>query len=130
MEKQDIKDFAAVKLLVDTFYDKVRADALLAPIFNAVIQDRWPQHLEKMYTFWQTVLLNEHTYQGNPFLPHASLPIHEAHFERWITLFKETIEANFTGSIANDALWRAEKMAQMFLHKLMYYQNSSAKPFI
>jgi len=130
MEKQDIKDFAAVKLLVDTFYDKVRADALLAPIFNAVIQDRWPQHLEKMYTFWQTVLLDEHTYNGSPFLPHAHLPIHEVHFQRWITLFQETIESNFTGKIASDALWRAEKMAQMFLQKLMYYQNSSSTPLI
>ncbi|MFD2145824.1 group III truncated hemoglobin [Mucilaginibacter antarcticus] len=56
-----------IKLLVDTFYDRIRTDELLAPIFNQRIQDRWPIHLEKMYKFWQTVLLEEHTYFGSPF---------------------------------------------------------------
>ena len=50
-----------IKILVDTFYDKARQDTLLGPIFEGVIEDRWPEHLEKMYRFWQTVLLGEHT---------------------------------------------------------------------
>ncbi|HEV8082029.1 MAG TPA: group III truncated hemoglobin [Chitinophagaceae bacterium] len=71
----DIKEIISlddIKKLVDTFYDKVRRDQLIGPIFNGRIQDRWPQHLEKMYTFWQTVLLGEHTYFGTPFPPHAT----------------------------------------------------------
>ena len=62
MEKRDIDAIEDIKLMVDSFYGKVREDAMLSFIFNDRIQDRWPEHLEKMYRFWQTVLLDEHTY--------------------------------------------------------------------
>ena len=70
-----------------------------------------------MYRFWETVLLNNHTYHGSPFAPHAKLPISAEHFERWLELFLETIDANFTGEKAKEAKWRAEKMAEMFQYK-------------
>ena len=73
--KNEIISLTDIKLLVDTFYGKVREDELLKDVFNNKIQDRWPEHLEKMYRFWQTVLLEEHTYYGSPFLPHAKLPV-------------------------------------------------------
>ncbi len=125
----DIKEIISlddIKKLVDTFYDKVRRDQLIGPIFNGRIQDRWPQHLEKMYTFWQTVLLGEHTYFGSPFPPHANLPVSHQHFEKWMELFTKTIDELFTGEKANDAKWRAGKMAEMFESKIEYYKN---KPF-
>ncbi|GAA4792493.1 group III truncated hemoglobin [Olivibacter ginsenosidimutans] len=124
----EIKTIDDIKVLVDCFYDKVRADELIGPLFNEIIQDQWPQHLEKMYAFWQTVLLDEHTYYGSPFLPHAGLPIDNIHFERWLILFKQTIQENFSGAIAEEALWRANKMAEMFQFKLAYYRNSPAHP--
>ena len=57
---KDILYLDDVKKVVDCFYDKVRNDEQLKDVFNNVIQDRWPAHLEKMYRFWQTVLLDEH----------------------------------------------------------------------
>jgi len=126
--EREIKSLGDIKILVDSFYDKIRADDLLAPIFNKVIQDRWPQHLKKMYAFWQTVLLNEHTYGGSPFLPHAALPVNQEHFDRWLLLFRKTVEEHFSGSVANEATWRAEKMAQMFLYKIIYYRDKAAMP--
>ena len=96
-EVKDITSLEDVKRLVDLFYDKVKRDELLAPIFNERIQDQWPKHLEKMYAFWQTVLLNEPVYSGSPFPPHSSLPIHHAHFERWMELFIQTIDSLFKG---------------------------------
>ncbi|WP_432329955.1 group III truncated hemoglobin [Mucilaginibacter sp. P25] len=53
--------------MVDSFYTKIRQDDLLGPIFNERIGDKWSEHLEKMYSFWQTTLLGEHTYSGRPF---------------------------------------------------------------
>ena len=53
--KRDIQDIEDIKLLVDRFYGRVREDETLKDIFNNKIQDRWPEHLEKMYRFWQTV---------------------------------------------------------------------------
>src|SRR5688572_23651693 len=103
---KEIVSIAEVQLLVDSFYDKVKTDPVLGPIFYAVIQDRWPQHLEKMYRFWQTVLLGEHTYFGAPFPPHAKLPLTKEHFDSWLTLWYRTIDEFFTGGKANEAKWR------------------------
>ncbi len=114
-----------IKLLVNTFYDKVREDELLGDIFNNVIKDRWPQHLEKMYKFWQTILLEEHTYYGSPFLPHANLPVSRNHFQRWLELFFATVDEIFEGEKAEEAKWRANKMAEMFQLKIASYKNST-----
>lgn len=55
--KHDIQNVDDIRSLVYTFYDKIRADEFIGAIFNEKIKDRWPQHLEKMVCFWQTVLL-------------------------------------------------------------------------
>lgn len=124
---KEIISLDEVKQLVDNFYGKVRGDEMLAPIFNGIIENRWPEHLEKMYRFWQTVLLEEHTYYGSPFRPHASMPLHANHFERWIALFNETIDESFEGERATEAKWRAGKMAQMFHHKIEHYRSHPSK---
>ena len=121
---QEILTINEIRLLVDTFYGKVQEDKLLAPVFNEQIQDRWPQHLEKMYTFWQTVLLDERTYYGAPFPPHAKLRIDATHFERWMQIFLETVDGLFTGEKATEAKWRAGKMAEMFQYKLESMRNN------
>ncbi|MBK6264280.1 group III truncated hemoglobin [Marivirga sp. S37H4] len=128
MEPREILNINDIKELVDNFYGKVREDDKLADIFNKQIGDRWPEHLEKMYRFWQTILLGEHTYYGSPFAPHANLPVEKAHFERWIELFFQTIDENFTGDKAKEAKWRAAKMAEMFNYKIEFYRNNSSSP--
>ena len=120
LNKEDIKRF------VDSFYSKVRTDNLLAPIFNERINDRWPQHLEKMYSFWTTVLLAENSYRGNPFPPHA-LPVDQSHFVRWLGLFREAIDESFQGEKATEAKWRAKKMAEIFESKSEYYKKQGVK---
>ncbi len=126
--KKEILSLDEIKLLVNTFYDKVREDDLLKDIFNNIIQDKWPIHLEKMYRFWQTVLLEEHTYSGSPFAPHANLPVDKTHFNRWLLLFNATIDELFTGEKADEAKWRANKMAEIFQLKIDFYKKNSAKP--
>ena len=104
---------------------------MLGPIFNEVIKDKWPLHLEKMYRFWQTVLLETHTYFGSPFPPHAKLPVAKEHFEAWLQLWHQTLDQYFVGEKVNEAKWRSEKMAAMFLSKIEYYQNNkNATPLI
>jgi len=123
-EKKEILTLDDIKLLVNTFYDKVREDTFIGPIFNERIQNRWPEHLAKMYTFWQTVLLGNHTYYGSPFPPHAQLPVEREHFERWLSLFSQTLNELFTGQKAEEAMWRADKMAEMFQYKIEHYRNN------
>lgn len=129
-QTKDILNLDDVKILVDAFYDKVRQNELLADIFNTIIQDNWDIHLEKMYRFLETVLLQKHTYVGSPFAPHAHMPIDAKHFDQWKKLFYQTIDENFTGEKANEAKWRADKMAEMFQLKMAHYKNIKIKPLM
>ena len=123
MQQHDIANLDDVKNLVNTFYGKVRADETLSAIFNNRIGDRWPEHLEKMYRFWQTLLLDEHTYFGAPFPPHANMPVEHRHFEQWLALFQQTVDELFAGEKAEEAKWRGRKMAQMFEWKREQFQK-------
>ena len=120
---KEIEDIEDVKLLVNTFYDKIRVDSLLGGIFNAILEGKWDKHLPIMYRFWQTVLLKQHTYQGSPFRPHAKLPVEKEHFERWLKLWHETLDENFVGEGVVLAKKQAGVMAEMFMHKINYYRN-------
>lgn len=128
--KQDITTLDDIRLLVDTFYGRIREDQLLKDIFNDRIQDRWPEHLEKMYRFWQTVLLEEHTYHGSPFVPHARLPVDGEHFNQWVKLFHDTVDELYSGERATRAKWQGSRMAEMFNYKIEYYRNNSITPIL
>ncbi|WP_295767215.1 group III truncated hemoglobin [uncultured Mucilaginibacter sp.] len=123
--KREILNLQDIKVLVDGFYESVRHDELLGPVFNARIENRWPEHLEKMYKFWQTLLLDQHTYNGRPFPPHATLPVEHQHFERWKAIFNATIDEHFTGTKANEAKQRAQNIAKMFEIKVAHFQGNS-----
>lgn len=125
--QSDISSLEDIKLLVDTFYGQVQKDNYLSPIFNSKIAENWPDHLEKMYRFWQTILLEVHTYAGSPFPPHKHLPIDKAHFERWMEIFVNTVDTLFEGSIANEAKMRAKNMAELFHHKINYFRDNDQK---
>lgn len=129
--KRDIETLEDVKVLVNTFYGRVQNDELIGIIFNSIIQDRWPEHLEKMYKFWQTILLDEHTYIGRPFPPHMRLPVEREHFNRWLELFFDTVDTLFEGKKADLAKWQGNRMAEMFQVKINYFRaNQQEKPIL
>lgn len=78
-----------IERLVRGFYAKVRADAVLAPIFEARILD-WEPHLQQMCAFWSSVALMSGRYHGSPMVKHLPLPIDADHFDRWLALFEVT----------------------------------------
>lgn len=84
-------DAAFIDHLVETFYARIRGDALLGPIFAERISD-WPSHLARMKAFWRSVLHNSGEFSGNPMLKHLAIPgLELRHFERWLQLFYETL---------------------------------------
>ena len=121
--QNDITTLEDIKLLVDTFYSKVQKDEFIGPIFNEKIGNRWPEHLEKMYRFWQTILLEVHSYSGSPFPPHKQLPVAKEHFDRWMEIFTKTTDSLFVGPLAEEAKLRAKNMAEMFNYKIDYFRN-------
>ena len=77
--------------LVQTFYDKIREDELLGPIFAERISD-WPAHLLRMKAFWRSVLHNSGEFSGNPMLKHLAIPgLELRHFAHWLDLFYATL---------------------------------------
>ncbi len=128
--KHDIKHIDDIKTLVNTFYDRIQKNELLAPIFANKIMGNWEPHLEKMYRFWETILLEKHSYFGSPFPPHAQLPVVQQHFDEWLKLWHNTVNELYEGEKANEAKWRADKMAILFHHKIEYYKNSDAHPLV
>lgn len=121
--RTDIQHHDHIVQLVDTFYGKVRNDELLGGIFNGIIGDRWPEHLEKMHRFWGTVLINEESYTGTPLRPHLDMPIGAVHFQRWLTLFLATVDDLFEGPVADLAKRNALRMADMFQDRIERYRT-------
>lgn len=123
----DIRDKADIKILVDAFYGKVRIDPVIGAVFAARIpDDHWAPHLERMYSFWHTILFGVSDYRGNPFAKHEELPIQTRHFERWIGLLTETVDALFVGIKADEVKMRANKIGAIFQAKLAYIQANDA----
>ena len=104
-------DEALLTDLVHRFYDRVRADAVLGPIFAARIED-WGPHLERMVSFWSSVALMTGRYHGAPVPKHADLPVTWAHFERWLALFRETAHETCPPEGAAHVIERAERIAR------------------
>ncbi|MCU0357065.1 MAG: group III truncated hemoglobin [Cyclobacteriaceae bacterium] len=113
--KTDIVTREDIQYLVNSFYTKVRADELLAPLFSAV---DWPHHLPVMYNFWSSVLLGDQSYAGNPMSKHLHLPLEKHHFTRWLLLFTATVDENFEGYNATEAKNRARLVADLFQFKM------------
>lgn len=102
-----------LRRLVDIFYERVRADALIGPLFNGAIHD-WPGHLEKLAAFWSSVMLTSGRYKGQPVPAHLKhqAAITPAMFDRWLTLWQQTTEARMSLQAATALQAKAAKIAE------------------
>ena len=118
---KDISDRNDIEKLVNEFYELVKTDILLAPIFRHV---DLPKHLPIMYNFWSSMMFGDQTYQGNPFAKHVNLPIGKEHFTQWLNLFIQTVDRNFAGSKAEEIKQRAQSIAGVFQNKMGLFSRS------
>lgn len=116
----DIRNIEDIRILVDGFYSRVRKDEELAPLFRLRIPDEaaWPEHLEKMYRFWNAVLFAQPGFDGNPVQKHTGLPLEPHHFRQWLFLFEQTADALFSGPKKEEAKLRAHAIARVFQQKI------------
>ena len=110
MEKTGLDD-AQLATLVAEFYGRVRSDPLIGPIFASRVTD-WPAHLDRLTDFWSSVALMTGRYHGAPVPAHASLPVTWEHFDRWLTLFRETAHRVCSPVGAAHVIERAERIAK------------------
>ena len=104
-------DEGILRNLGHRFYDRVRADEVLGPVFAARITD-WPPHLERMVAFWSSVALMTGRYHGAPVPAHATLPVTWAHFYHWLLLFRQTATEVCPPAGAAHVIERAERIAR------------------
>jgi len=120
--KKDIYSREDVELLVDTFYEKVKANAIIGYIFNDIAKVDWKNHLPRMYSFWASILLGEHSFSGNPMNRHIQLskiaPMTDKEFSEWLKIFTQTTDDLFEGEKSEDAKTRASNIARLMLHKI------------
>lgn len=102
---------AMIERLVRGFYERVRADELIGPIFAARIAD-WEPHLHRMCAFWSSVALMTGRYHGQPVPVHMALPIDARHFDRWLALFRATARDLCPAAAADHFIERAQRIAE------------------
>ncbi|MEM5502682.1 group III truncated hemoglobin [Ahrensia kielensis] len=103
-----------ISLLVESFYNRIRKDEILGPIFAAEITGDWGPHLTKMKQFWSSVALNSGSYSGRPVPAHQKLSgISPEYFDRWLMLFRSTLEETAPSHEAiGYFMERAERIAE------------------
>jgi hemoglobin len=110
-QKETGIDETMIERLVRAFYDRVRRDALLGPVFEERISD-WEPHLEKMFAFWSSLTLMSGRYHGQPMAKHIVLEVDAQHFDRWLALFEQTARDVCPPEAAERFIERAHRVAE------------------
>jgi hemoglobin len=106
-------DEALIAHVVHTFYDRVRRDPVLGPIFVHTLGADWEPHLAKLVDFWSSVLLASGRYSGRPMPAHARIAeIDDALFDRWLALFAATVGDLCTPAQARLFLEKARRIGE------------------
>ena len=110
-------DTSTIAQLVDHFYERVRMDPVIGPVFNGAVRD-WGAHKRLLTSFWSTVALRNGTYRGNPMAAHRPLAIRAEHFSRWIELWRETCAQELDAANAAEMVGYAERIGRGLRHGL------------
>ncbi len=120
--RSDLDTRAAIDRLMIAFYAKATTDDLIGEFFTDVVPFDLREHLPVIGDFWESVLLGTQAYRAHnrsPLQLHAELdalrPLHPEHFERWLELFRETVDELFAGPRAEFAKSRSGMIARRML---------------
>lgn len=112
------------------FYGRALVDPVIGWIFVDVAKLDVEAHVPEIAAFWETILLGARSYAGGAFAPHAALharvPLRAGHFERWLWLWRSTVDDLFEGKRAELAKAHAERVARAFASRLQSIQGGRA----
>jgi truncated hemoglobin YjbI len=119
---EDLGDRTDVDSLVRAFYRAAFADPLIGPIFTDIAKMDLAHHLPIIGDFWQTVLFGSAVYRRNALRIHQVLNtrVHlgQPEFDRWLSIWKATVDAHFAGPIAERAKLQASRIAGSMQRRL------------
>lgn len=103
-----------VRKVIFSFYDKVRHDPVLGPVFEDAIGDSWDAHIERIMQFWLTATRLGRGYDGRNFMPaHLRNPsIGSALLPRWLEIFRKTAAEHCSPQAASVLTDIAQRMAE------------------
>ncbi len=124
---KDITTREDVEFLVDRFYEEIVRDDVIGFFFTDIAKIDLSKHLPKMYNFWESILLGNPVYEGNPMRVHFPLnevsALEEKHFNRWLQVWEKTVHENFKGENAETAIKRALNIARIMSFKMKNARN-------
>lgn len=114
--KEDLKNRADIRHLINVFYEKMLADKVVGYIFTDVAKIELSKHLPHLYDFWENALFYTGAYKRNLMEIHLNLHfdqhrLEKEHFDRWLLLFNDTTDELFEGKKATIAKERAKSIA-------------------
>lgn len=122
IQLNDIENRGDLESLINAFYDRVKADEVIGHIFHKIIGEDWSHHLPIMYQFWETVMFAKPGYSGNPVRKHVEVDqrveLKKEHYEKWLELWRATVDDMFAGPRAEEIKQRAVMMMQMISMKV------------
>lgn len=129
---RDIEDREDCERLVRAFYGRALTDPMIGWIFVDVAKLDVEAHVPTIASFWETILLGAQSYGGGAFRPHAALharvPLRSGHFERWLVLWRDTVDELFAGERAELAKAHAQRVAHAFHRRLEAIAPASGSP--
>jgi len=120
----DTVDRASIERMVRQFYATILKDDIVGPYFIKALgddlsNDKWYEHFRTLDSFWLMLMTGERGYMGDPFLPHVFIgELYTKTFERWLELFKETLNQFFVPEIAQKFYKKAEILSEQFMENL------------
>ncbi|HEX2534780.1 MAG TPA: group III truncated hemoglobin [Chitinophagaceae bacterium] len=120
--RRDISGREDIVQLLEAFYGRVLRDEVIGHFFTEVVPLDLEAHLPHIADFWESVLFLKPGYDKNVMAVHQQIhhlsPIRPEHLDRWVTLFRETVDAHFAGPKAELARQRAQSVATLMSIKL------------
>ena len=111
---------------VARFYDLVRDDDLIGPIFFGAVHDL-PGHMKTMVNFWSRMTLGTERYTGMPLPPHVKFNLQPEHFERWLAIWKQAAFATMPEPLADLVTQRAANMSLHWIEALKSVADQQAR---
>ncbi|MCB0280065.1 MAG: group III truncated hemoglobin [Calditrichaeota bacterium] len=119
---KDIENRFDIEKLIRHFYDRILADDLIGFIFTDIAKIDLEEHLPILFDFWEMTLFNQPVYKRNPMRVHIELhrkqQLKSEFFDRWLSLFNQSVDDLFKGQVANLAKTRALSIAFVMQNKL------------
>ena len=122
-------DEVMIRAVVDAFYAEARRDPVIGPVFNSRIPpEAWPNHLSLIADFWSSMLLGSGRYGGRPMPKHMAIPeLSDAHFMRWLALFRRTVTQLCPPDIAALFIERSERIGNSFRMNIAMRRGADIK---